>query len=148
MIGGASRWYLSAPPGRGATDSSFTGAANVLSFLNFHLLCELIKYTAVTATGPTSTMSMLTMSPRFSQAFSPGHQHRSIEVRSQNFSIHGPGPTVGMMVASQTLAWPSLHVYMPMKPTAANARPVPAVGALTGHLDTPEALNLLRQQGK
>ncbi|XP_061046979.1 uncharacterized protein LOC133091765 [Eubalaena glacialis] len=44
--------------------------------------------------------------------FSQGQQHRSIEIRSQDYSSHAPGTAVGAMAAAQTLACPSpLHAH-------------------------------------
>ena len=57
----------------------------------FHLLCG---FTMCTIVGT----SLLTVGPGVSQAlFSPAHQHRFDEVRSENCGSHGPGPTVGAM---------------------------------------------------
>ena len=55
-------------------------------------VCEVSDCTAVgTALCPTLTMSMLATGPGISQTlFSPGHQCRSTEVRSQYCSNHGP----------------------------------------------------------
>ena len=109
----------------------------VLCCVTFHPLCELSDYTAVgTAYGPTLTMGMLAIGPGVSQTyFSPGHQCRSTEVRSQDCSNHGSGPTVGAMGAALSLAWPNPPVYVPTKSTAAKARPVLAVGALVVRSD-------------
>ena len=100
--------------------------------LFFHPFCELSDYIVVgTALSLTLTVVMLAIVPDVSQTlFSPGHQHRSTEVRSQNCSNHGSGPTVGTMRAAQSLASPNPHVYVPTKSTAANDRPVSAAGAL------------------
>ena len=114
------------------------------------LLCHLSpvvqthKVTAVgTALGPVSTLEMPEVSPSVPQAlFSQGHQCRSTEARSQNCSSCAPGPTVGAMEAAQTLAWPSLHVYVPTKPTAAQARHVPAMGAPVVHSDVLQVLHV------
>ena len=77
----------------------------VLCCVTIHPLCKLSDYTVVgTALGPTLTMSMLAVGPGVSQTFSPGHQNRSTEFRSQDCSNHGSGPTVGAMGAAQTLA--------------------------------------------
>ena len=82
---------------------------------------------------------MLTVGPGDSQAlFSPGHWHRSTE----DSSSRAPGPALGAMEAAQTLAWPSPHIYVPTKPTAAKARPVPAAGTLVVLSDILQALNL------
>ena len=53
------------------------------------LLYELSESTAVgTAVGPTLTVDMLVVGPSVCQMlFSSGHQHRSIEVRSQDAVI-------------------------------------------------------------
>lgn len=61
----------------------------VMSFL----LYELSDYTAVgTALGPL-TVDMLVVGPSVCQMlFSPGHQHRSIEVRSQDAVIMDMDP--------------------------------------------------------
>ena len=55
-------------------------------------------------------------------------------------------PTVGAMEAPQTLAWPTSHVYMPTKPTAAKARPFPPAGALFALWNILQVLNLGSQQ--
>ena len=50
---------------------------------------------------------MLAIGPDVSQMLlSPGHQHSSIEVRSQDFNNPGYVSTVGVMGASQIVAWP------------------------------------------
>jgi len=58
------------------------------------LLYELSESTAVgTALGPTLTVDMLVVGPSVCQMlFSPGHQHRSIEVRSQDAVIMDMDP--------------------------------------------------------
>ena len=98
----------------------------VLCRITFHPLCDLSDYTTVGPTlGLTLTRGMLAIGPGVSQtSFSLCHQHRSTKVRSQDCSNHGFGPVVGAMWAAQTLAWPSSHMYVPMKSTAAKARPV------------------------
>ena len=67
---------------------------------------------------------------------------RSTEVRSRDRSSRASGPTLGAMEAAQNLAWPSPHVHMPTKPTAAKARPFPAAAAPVVCLDVPHVLNL------
>ena len=96
----------------------------MLCCVTFHPLCRLTNYTIVgTALGPSLTVSMPAIGPGVSQAlFSPSHQHRSTEARSQDYSNHAPGPAVGTLEVSQTLAWPNLHMYVPTKPTAAKVR--------------------------
>ena len=93
------------------------------------LLYELSESTAVgTAVGPTLTVDMPAFGLDDSQAlFSPGHQCRSTKVRSQDCSIHAPGPSVGAIEAACTLVWPNSHVYMPTKATAAKppSSPIP-----------------------
>ena len=85
---------------------------------------------------------MLVIGPGDSQALlSPGHQHRSTEVRSQDCSSHVSGPIEGAMEAAQTLSWPSPHMCMPTNPAAAEARPISASGAFVVHLDVLQALN-------
>ena len=91
-------------------------------------------------------MGILAISSGISQAFTPGYQHRSTEVWSQDCSSRAPGPTVGVMEASQTQAQPNSHVYMPTKPTAAKARCVPATGALVVCSNVPQVLHLHSQQ--
>ena len=102
----------------------------VICCVTFHPLCELSDYTVVgSALGHTLTVGMPAVGPGvFQMLFSPGHQHRSTEVRSWDYSDHGSEPTVG---AAQTLVWPNPSVYMPTKSTAAKARPILAAGALT-----------------
>ena len=86
---------------------------------------------------------MPAIGPGDSQALvSPGHQHRSTEVRSRDCSSHAPGHTLGAMEAAQTLTWPNSQVYVPTKPTAAKARPVPAAGALVVLPDVSQVLNI------
>ena len=117
---------------------------NVLCCVPFHPLCGLTKYTVVDkALSPTLSVGMLAVGPGDSQAlFSPSHQCISTEVRSQDCSSCAPGPTVGAMETAQTLALPNLRVFMPTKPTAAKARPVPAAGALVVLLDVSQVVNL------
>ena len=51
----------------------------------FYPLCELSEYTVVgTARSPTLTVSMPASGPGVFQELSPGHQHRSTEVRPQD----------------------------------------------------------------
>ena len=80
---------------------------SVLCCVTFHLLCGLTKYTIVgTALDPTSTVRMSAIGPSVPQAlFSQGHQCRSTEDRSQDLSSRLPGPSVGVLEASQP--WPS-----------------------------------------
>ena len=106
-------------------------------------------YTVVnTVLGPILTEGMLAIGLGDYQAlFSPGHQCRSSEVRSQDCSSRAPGPTVGAMEAAQILALPSPCMYVPTKLTAAKARPVPAVGTLV-LLDVLQLLNLRSCQGR
>ena len=66
--------------------------------------------------------------PDDSQAlFSPCHQFRSTEIRSQDGSSPVPVPTVEAVEAAQTLASHNSHVYMPTKATAAKppSSPIP-----------------------
>ena len=64
---------------------------SVFCCVTFHLLCGLTKYTIVAT-------AMLAVGLGVSQAlFSPAHQHRFDEIRSENCGSHGPGPTVGAM---------------------------------------------------
>ena len=92
----------------------------------FHPLCKFTSYSVVgIALGHTLTTGMPATYSGVSQLlFSLGHQHRSTEVRSQDCSNHGSGPTVGAMRAAQTLTWPNSHVYMLTNSTAAKVRPV------------------------
>ena len=78
---------------------------NVLCRVPFHLFCRLAKYTVVgTALGPALAVGMSAFSPDDSQVLlSPGHWHRSTEVRPLDCSNHAPGPTVGAMEAAQGL---------------------------------------------
>ena len=116
----------------------------VLCCVTFHLLCELSDYTVFgTALGPTLTIGMLAIGPGVSlKLFSPGHQHRSTEVRSQDCSNYGSGPTVGTMGAAQTLAWSNTHMYVPTESTAAKDRPILAAGGLVVCLDVLQELSL------
>ena len=77
--------------------------------------------------------------------FSPSHQHRSPEVRSQDCSNHRSGLTMGAKGAAQTLAWSNIHMYMPVKSTAAKARPVSAAGAFIVHSDILQVLSVQSQ---
>lgn len=106
---------------------------NVVCCVTFHPLCRLTNYTIVgTVLGPALTVSMPATGLAVSQAlFSPCHQHRSTEARSQDCSNHAAGPAVGTLEVSQTLAWPNLHMYVPTKPTAAKVRAAKA-GAQPG----------------
>lgn len=64
-----------------------------------------------TALVSTLTVGVLAIGPGISQAlFSPGHQHRSTEVRSQNCSNHGSLPAVGANGAAQHFNWPNPHM--------------------------------------
>ena len=120
---------------------------SVLCCVPFLSLCGLTKYTvAGTAFGPTLTVCMLAIDPVDSQVlFAPGHQCRYTEVRSQDCSRHAPGHSVGTVEAVQTLAWPNHHVYVPTKPTAAKASPVPVAGVLV-LLGDSQVLNLGSRQ--
>ena len=111
-------------------------------------LCGLTKSTAVgTVLDVTLTWSMLETGPAASQVlFSPGHWRRVAGVRSQDCSNCVLEPTVGAMGAPQTLAWPTSHVYMPTKPTAAKARPFSPAGALFALWNILQVLNLGSQQ--
>ena len=119
----------------------------VLYCVTFHPLCELLDDTVVgTALRPTLSVVMQAIGPGVSQAlFSSVHQCRSTEVRSQDCSNHGSGPTVGAMGATQTLAWPNSHVYVPTMSTAAIARPVLAAGVLIVCSDVLQVLSLQSQ---
>lgn len=65
-----------------------------------------------TALDPTLTMGIPAVGPDISQAwFSPGHQHKFTEVRSQGCSSHASGPAVRYMEAAQTLASSNPHMY-------------------------------------
>ena len=104
----------------------------VLYCVPFCPLYGLTEYTVVgTALGSALTVGVPAVGPGDSQVlFSPGHLHRSSEVRSQDCSSCASGPVVGAMGAAQTLAWPTPHVYVPTKPRAAKARPIPPAEAL------------------
>ena len=102
----------SGPTGRGTRVFLHRSCSlvSVLCCVTFHLLCGLTKYTIVgTALDPTSTVRMSAIGCSIPQAlFSQDHQCRSIEDRSQDLSSRLPGPSVGVMEASQTLTqWPS-----------------------------------------
>ena len=73
----------------------------VFCCVTFHLLGELRSYSVFgTDLSPSLTVGMLAIRPGVSQAlFSPGHQSRSTDVRSQDCSI-------------MDLAWPIPHVYV------------------------------------
>ena len=91
----------------------------VLCCVTFHPLCEFPDYSVVgTALGPTLLVGTLAIGPYVSQTlFSPCHQCRSTEVRSQHCSNHGSGPVVGTMGEAQTLAWPNPYMYVLTKLT-------------------------------
>ena len=96
---------------------------SVLCCVTFHPLCWLTNYTIVgTALSPTLTVGMPAIGPSVSQElFSPGHQHGSTKVRSQDCSNHVHGSPVGAMEAAQILAWSNPCMYVPTKarPTSA-----------------------------
>ena len=52
---------------------------------------------------------------------------------------------MGATRAAQTLAWSSIRVYVPVKSTAAKARPVSAAGAFTVHSDILQVLSVQSQ---
>lgn len=119
----------------------------VLCCITCHRLCELSDYADVgTALVPILTVCMLAIGLDVSQALlSPGPQNTFTEVRSQDCSNHRSGPTVGATRAAQTLAWSSIRVYVPVKSTAAKARPVSAAGAFTVHSDILQVLSVQSQ---
>ena len=85
--------------------------------------------------------------PDDSQAlFSPCHQFRSTEIRSQDGSSPVPVPTVEAVEAAQTLASHNSHVYMPTEPTVAKTSPVSAAVALVVHSDVRHVLSLRSHQ--
>ena len=77
-----------------------------LCCVTLHLLFELLDHTVLgTYLSPTLTIDMPATDPDDSQAlFSPCHQFRSIEIRSQDGSSLVPVPTVEAVEAAQTLA--------------------------------------------
>ena len=101
---------------------------SVLYCVTFHLSCWLTDYTvvgtALSALPPSLTVALPPIGPGASPAFSPGHLCESTRVRSQDCSSRVPGPSVVAMKAAQILTWPSLCVYVPTKPTAAETSPV------------------------
>ena len=106
------RWDRSNPSVKGARVFLHWSCSlvSVLCCVTFHLLCGLTKYAIVgIALDPTSVVRMLTIGPSVPQAlFSQGHQCRSTEDKPQDLSSRSPGPSVGVLGASQTLAqWPS-----------------------------------------
>ena len=82
-------------------------------------MCGLKEYTIVgTALSPTLIMYLMSV-------FGPGYLSdvvcirsavRSTEVRTQDFSIHAPKPTVGFMEAAQILAWATPIFTCPQSP--------------------------------
>ena len=93
--------------------------------------------------APPQQWEGLAVSPGVPQGlFSQGHQHRATDVRSQDHSPRTPGPALGAVEAAQILAWPSPHMHVPIKPTVAKARPVPAAGAPIVHSDVWQVLSL------
>lgn len=75
--------------------------------VTFYLLCRFTEFNVVSAAlGCTLTIGMSVVGPSVSQAlFSPGHQHRSTEVRLQNCSSYVSGPIIGTW--RQLRLWPS-----------------------------------------
>ena len=89
------------------------------------------------------TVGMSVIGPGVSQVlFSPGHQHGSTAVRTQDCSIWAPWFAGATMKAAQTVAYPSLCIYAPTKPIDAKATPLSATGALDVISDVPPVLNL------
>ena len=83
--------------GRGAPEDCCSGDVPLGCALSvtFCTLCESRVTLVGIDLGPTSTMGMPAHGPGVSQMlFSPGHQHRSPELRSQNCIHHGAGPAV------------------------------------------------------
>lgn len=95
-------------------------------------LCGLTEYTVIGAAfSPILAVGMAVICLGVSQAFfSLGHQCRSTEVRTQDCSIGASGPTMVFMEAAQILAWSNPHLYVPLKPTAAQVRPILGARAL------------------
>ena len=77
--------------------------------------------------------------------FSPGHWHRSTDVRFQDCSNHGPGPAEGTVGAVQTLTYPTPYMYVTTESTAVNIISVSVVGALTDCSDFLQVLTLPSQ---
>ena len=109
----------------------------------FSSLCRLTEYSVVSAAlSPNLTMGMSIMGSCVSLSlFSLGHQCRSTEVRTQDCSIGASGPTMVFMEAAQILAWSNPHLYVPLKPTAAQVRPILGARALVPSYIQP-ALNI------
>ena len=139
----------STPTGRGATEYSCAECALLCHLCLvlwaprghcFFFFSATISYTLI--------MGVSIIGPDVSQVlFWLGHLCRSTKVGTQDCSIHAPGPTVGFMETSQTLAWSNPGPgYVPTKPKAAQARPDSCAGALVVHSDVPPALNLQGQQ--
>lgn len=82
-------------------------------------------------------MGMLAIGPGVSWVlFSPGYQHRSTKVRSQNYSNHESGLAVGTMGAAQILC---IHAH---KSTDAKLRPISAARALDDCSDVLQGIIL------
>ena len=94
--------------------------------------------------GNTSNRPWCPSGPVFTKPPVQIGRRRSTEVRYQDLSSCALRPAVGATESAQTPA-PPLHV--PTKPTAANARPTPAVGAPVIHLDVLWVLSLQRPSG-
>lgn len=68
---------------------------SLFSSVIFHPLCGFVKYTIVGSTVPA-------FGPGFFQALFSSRQHRSDEVRSQDYSSVAPRPIVGAREIAQT----------------------------------------------
>ena len=125
---------------------------NVLCGITCHPLCGLTTYTVVgIALSPTSIVGMQAIGPRVPQVHcSHSHPHRStgtdpLKSGTRTTVVAHMDP---MGAGKQPTPQPSpasvcLHVHT--RPTAAEARPLPAMGAPTVYSRAPQALSLQRQ---
>ena len=103
-ISNCSVTYYRAPSGRGGSEYPSAGAIHVSVF---SLVWSHKVHVVGTALSSTSVIGMLAVDPGISQTlFSSGHQHRCVEIRSQDYSSCASGPTVELW-RQLTLTWPS-----------------------------------------
>ena len=114
---------------------------NVLCCVHFTCCVGLQSIVSDTALSPALIMGMLTVDLGDSQAlFTPGHQHKSTEVRSHTALVIHLDP-LGKYGGRLDYGLAQLPCYMPTKPTAAKARAVSTAGALAVCLAVSKLLN-------
>ena len=118
----------------------------MLCCVTFQPLCVLTSYSFFdTALVSTLTMGVLAIGPGVSQAlFSPGHQHRSMEVRSQNCSNWALYQLWVLLGLLSILTGPTLTCKCTQSPHLL-IRHISAVGALVVGLDVLQALSIFSQ---